>query len=146
MGVWLVWCHQKCLPSCNWNSVLLPTTCIVRGNVMFSVYLSNRVFHSYTKLAMLALLPTLFCSFLLYLHQLILINWKLEIKEHMRIIFQGCMLYLTSWFLIAKLKQSWQCCHSCIREHLWKTRLKRGEASSKTKSRDRKWKDLLFCS
>ena len=36
------------------------------------------------------------CSFLLYLHQLILINWKLEIKEHMRIIFQGCMLYWTS--------------------------------------------------
>ena len=60
------------------------------------------------------------CSFLLYLHQLLLINWKLEIKEHMRIIFQGCMLYWTSWFLIAELKQSWQCCHSCIREHLWK--------------------------
>ena len=63
------------------------------------------------------------CSFLLYLHQLILINWKLEIKEHMRIIFQGCMFYWTCWFLIAKLKQSWQCCHSCIREHLWKTLL-----------------------
>ena len=63
------------------------------------------------------------CSFLLYLHQLILINWKLEIKEHMRITFHSCMLYWTSWFLMAELKQSWQCCHSCIREHMWKTLL-----------------------
>ena len=31
------------------------------------------------------------------------------------------MLYWTSWFLMVELKWSWQCCHSCIGEHLWKT-------------------------
>ena len=51
---------------------------------------TNRVFHEHTKL-MLVLLPTLcvpyICSFLPYLHQLILVKVKSEIKEFMRITF-----------------------------------------------------------
>ena len=31
------------------------------------------------------------------------------------------MLHWTSWFLMAELKQSWQCWHSYIAERLWKT-------------------------
>ena len=58
------------------------------------------------------------CSFFLYLHQLMLINLKLEIKEYVRIIFQGYMLCTASWFFIAELKWSW---HSCIRERSWTT-------------------------
>ena len=59
------------------------------------------------------------CSFLLYLDQLMWVNVKLEIKVHMRNIFQGYIFYLTSWFLMTELKQSWQCWHSCIMETSW---------------------------
>ena len=41
----------------------------------------------------------------------------------MGIIFQGQMFYWNSWFLMAELKRSWQCWHSCIAESLWKTLL-----------------------
>ena len=64
---------------------------------------------------------TYICSFLLYLQQMISVNMKLEIKGYMGIIFQGQMPYWNSWFLMAELKQSWQCWHSCIAESLWKT-------------------------
>ena len=39
--------------------------------------------------------------------------------------FQGCRLYWSSSFLIAKLKQSWQYCHSSIVESWLKSLLKK---------------------
>ena len=59
-----------------------------------------------------------FCSFLLYLQQMMSIKAKLEIKGYIRIIFQGCVIYVNSLFLMAELKKSWQCWHSCIAESL----------------------------
>ena len=61
------------------------------------------------------------CSFPLYLHKLMLVNVKLEIKRYMRITFKGYLLYWTGWFLMAELKQSCQHWHSCIAGSLWKT-------------------------
>ena len=45
------------------------------------------------------------CSFLLYLHQAILVNTKLSIKGYMSITFQGQMLYLTGWFMMGELNK-----------------------------------------
>ena len=88
-------------------------------------------FYKHTKLAILALLPTLYsnkftvsffiCSFFLYLWNIMLANTKLDITGHHKIIFQVYRLYWSSCSLIGQLKQSWQYCHSCIAETLWKT-------------------------
>ena len=59
-------------------------------------------------------------KFLLYLHHMILVNRKLSVSG-CKILFQGCRLHRLSSFLMAQLKQSWQCWHFCILESLWKT-------------------------
>ena len=59
-------------------------------------------------------------SFLICLQQMLWVNVKKEIKEYMRIIIQGYVLYWNSWFLMAELKRSWQCWYSCIVDSLWK--------------------------
>ena len=56
----------------------------------------------------------IYCSFLPYLHQLMLVSVKLEIERYINVIFQGYTFYWTRWFLMAHLKPSWQCGHSCI--------------------------------
>ena len=54
------------------------------------------------------------CNFLLYLHQLMFVNAKLDIRGHNRITFQCRRLHWSSLFLMAQLKRSWQYWHSCI--------------------------------
>ena len=68
-----------------------------------------------------SLLPTFLpyiCSFRLYLHQLMVVNVKLDIKGYMRIVFQGYMLNWTRGLLMAEVKLSWQCWYSHIAESL----------------------------
>ena len=67
-----------------------------------------------------------FCSFLLSLQHMILVNMKVDISACNRIKFQGCKLCKLHWsssFLMAQLKWSWQYWHFCIVESLWKTLL-----------------------
>ena len=45
---------------------------------------------------------------------------KLDVCEKTRITFKGCILRLPTSFIIAQLRQSWQCGHPCIVESLWK--------------------------
>ena len=63
------------------------------------------------------------CSFLLYLHQLMLVNVKLEIKGCRRIIFQGYNALWGQLTFNGRAKQSWQWWYSCVVESLWKTPL-----------------------
>ena len=82
-----------------------------------------RNFHKYTKLVILAVLPTLYfhiCSFLLYFEQMMLVNAKLDTSGYNRIIFQSSRLHWSSSCLMGQMKWSWQYWHSCIVESLWK--------------------------
>ena len=56
----------------------------------------------------------IYCSFLLYLQHMVLVNMKLDISGCSRITFQGCRLHWPSSFLMAQLKLSWQYWHFCI--------------------------------
>ena len=47
-------------------------------------------------------------SFLLYVHHMILVNVKLNVSEHTRILFQCSKHYWSSCFLMTQLKRSWQ--------------------------------------
>ena len=60
------------------------------------------------------------CSFLLYMHHMMLVNIKLDISGHKLITFQGYKLHWSGSFLMAQLKRSWQYWHSCIAQSLWK--------------------------
>ena len=68
--------------------------------------------------------PTYLQFFVPYLHWRMVVNMKFNISDEMRIIFQGWKLHWSRSFLMAELKRSWQCCHSCIMESLWKTLVK----------------------
>ena len=61
-------------------------------------YLFIRVFHKLTKLAILALLQTLYTqyiwSFRPYLQNMTLVKTELNIRGRNEITFQGCRLYL----------------------------------------------------
>ena len=61
------------------------------------------------------------CSFLLNLQHMMLANVKFDISGCNGITFQGCRDHWSSSFLMVQLKRSWQYCHSCIVEILWKT-------------------------
>ena len=62
-------------------------------------FVYTRVFHKHTKLAILALLPTLyshiFAVLLLYLNSIMLVNLKLDVTGYGRTAFQGCIL---NWY------------------------------------------------
>ena len=78
---------------------------------------SGRGFHEHIKLAILAfranfVFPNIF-SFLLYLHQMMLVNVKLDISG-----FQGCGLHWSNPFLMVQLKRSWQHRNSWIADSL----------------------------
>ena len=85
-----------------------------------------RLFHEHTKLAIMALMPTL-CSyihsFLHYLYHEVLANVKLDINWCKRITFQGYRHHCYCYFLMAQPKQSWQYWHSYIVGRSWKTLL-----------------------
>ena len=57
-------------------------------------------------------------SFLPYLQHMMLVNVRLDISWHKRIIFQGYKLYWSSSFLMTQLKLSWQYGYDCIVENL----------------------------
>ena len=79
----------------------------------------NRVFHNYTKLAMLALLPTLYSHMQFSLLFITNDVSKCEIRiQGIHEDYQGYMLYWNSHLSMAELKQSWQCKHSCNAESL----------------------------
>ena len=60
-------------------------------------------------------------SFLHYLHNMTLVNVKLNVSGYNRIIFQNCNLHWSHSFLMVRQKWSCHYWHSCIAESLWKT-------------------------
>ena len=58
------------------------------------------------------------CSFLLYLHYMMLVNVKLDVNGSKRITFEDYEIHCSCSFLMVQLKQSWQYWHSCIAESL----------------------------
>ena len=60
----------------------------------------------------------IYFSFLLYLHHMMLVNVKLDMKGHKEVIFQRYKLQQSGSFVMAQLKQNWQYWQACIAESL----------------------------
>ena len=73
---------------------------------------------------------TYICTFLLYCHNIMLVNEKLQVSESKVITLQGCWLHWSISFLMVQLKRSWQYWHSCIADSLWKPLLSMLEQSN----------------
>ena len=73
------------------------------------------------------------CHLLPYLHQMILVNVKLDDSGYMSITFPGWRIHWSCLFLMAQLKQSCQYWHFCVAQSLWKT-IVTEQQSSFTKS------------
>ena len=110
----------------NWRLFYwdLPTHASQQKHRQTLIGLPNRGFHMH-KIANIAIIVNFvlryICSFLLYLQHMVLVNMKIDISGFNSITFQGCRLRWSSYFLMVKVKQSWQYWHSCIVESLWKT-------------------------
>ena len=62
----------------------------------------NRVFHKDTKLAIMAILHSHKFQFPPFLHDIMLVNVKLDINGYKRIVFQDCKLCWSSFFVMAQ--------------------------------------------
>ena len=87
-------------------------------NQLYLVYI--HVFQKHIKLALFVyfVFPYI-CHFLLYCPIMMLVNIKFDFRGYKRITFQVYSLHWSCSFLMAQLKQIWQCSYSCTVVSLW---------------------------
>ena len=71
-----------------------------------------RVFHEHRKIGNIDIIVNFvfpyISSYLLYLYHMMLVNVKLDVSGHKRIMFQVCRFHWPCLFLIVQVKQNWQ--------------------------------------